>query len=181
MAQRKTELMKFDEFIIESKSKFMYHTTKKENVEKILSEGLKINMPVDMTQGGVWSHKIYGMNPIFLSSYPAKTENMIMSGDEFKDYITLKVNVTGLDLVSDLPSLITHGAYMDYDGGDVNCLYWYVPDEYKAKELKEYLNDDGEIYFDDLLYNPDVIKASIELTGSAVVMENIPPERISKL
>ena len=49
------------------KGTYMYHITNSVNVSPILDKGILINQPVYMTKAGVWSHKFYGCNPIFLS------------------------------------------------------------------------------------------------------------------
>jgi hypothetical protein len=161
---------KFENF---SNIKYMYHVTKKSNLDSIKSKGLLINQPYYMTYGGSWATDVYGCNPIFLSKYPTKTEkqDLVMIDD-----IILKVDITNLPLVVDLPSLIDHGARVS---DDEDFVYWRENRE--PKEIVDCLDENGEVYFDDLL-NPDyyAIDKFIKLTGSAAVMINIPPDLISQ-
>jgi hypothetical protein len=151
--------------------KIMYHVTDKKNIDSILNKGLLINQDYYMTEGGSWATEVYGCNPIFLSKYPDKTntQELLLAGD-----IIFEVDVTDLDLIADLPSLIDNGAYI---GPDVDCLYWMEGEE--PEELIDFLDQDGQLYFEDLL-NPDpmLIGEVINLTGSAAYNKNIDKKRI---
>lgn len=149
--------------------KIMYHVTNKKNIDSILNKGLLINQDYYMTEGGTWSTEVYGCNPIFLSKYPDKTNNQdLLTADD----VIFEVDVTDLDLIADLPSLIDHGAYISDD-----CLYWMEGEE--PEELIDFLDEDGQLYFEDLL-NPDsiLITEVINLTGSAAYNKNIDKKRI---
>lgn len=156
--------------IFESNSNIMYHVTKNENVENILKNGLLINQPYAMTEGGYWATEIYGVNPIFLSIKSTETNTQKLLFDEFDT--VLEVNVDGLELVADLPSLIDQGSQWEND-----VLYWSEGDE--PEEIIDYL-EEGEIEIEALVdpyfYGIDDF---IELTGSAAVLQNIEPSRIS--
>jgi hypothetical protein len=154
--------------------KYMFHVTNETNKIKILKEGLKINMPYNMTIGGYWATKIYKVNPIFLSLDPLKTEKQNLLSDD--DNVIFRVDVTDLELVADLPALIDFGAYRDdFD----EYLYWM---DDTPELLKPF--DDGEygINLDDLT-NPDHLAtdACIKLTKSAASLNNIPLNRIKLL
>jgi len=148
-----------------------YHVTNKKNAASILKNGLKVNSPHYMTMGGTWAKDVYGVNPIYLSSSPAKTSKQkLLSGSD----VALRINTKGLNLVADLPSLVDHGAYMS----DIsNSFYWKEGQE--PEQLKEYLDENGELSFDQLVDpNSPVAQAAIQLTGSAAVLQDIAPDRI---
>ena len=150
----------------------MYHVTHKDNVESILKYGLLINKEYYMTQGGEWATEIYGCNPIFLSKFIDKTVKQQLKYD---DDVIFEVDVEGLGLVVDLPSLIDHGAYVN---DDMTEFYWSEGEE--PDELLKYLDpDEGSIDFNSLLnpYNY-VTSVVIELTGSAAILHNIVTEKI---
>lgn len=166
----KKEIKKILNEFVRGDVNFMYHVTIKKNIDSILTNGLKINQPIYMTVGGVWSHKFYGCNPIFLSVKPNKTkkQNLVEVGD-----VILEVDIRNLNLVADLPSLVDHGATIEYG---FNSLYW--DEDYEPMKLRKYLTN-GELYFDDLLTpNTQLIYDTIKVTGSAAVIENIEPKYI---
>lgn len=146
-------------------NKFMYHSSDKKNKEKILSKGLLQNQKKEFTIAGDWSHEIYGSNPIFLSEELGR-----FSG---KDTVSFKVDVSDLNLVADLPSLIDFGAYIDESS---ETLYWNEGEE--PGILSPYL-DDGAISVYDFINNKEVIDAAIKLTKTAAYIGDIPAERIS--
>mgnify|MGYP003353129003 CR=1 FL=1 len=59
--------------LFEFQKRVMYHVTHKKNLDSILKNGLMIDQPLYMTEGGKWSHEVYGCNPIFLSQQPEST------------------------------------------------------------------------------------------------------------
>lgn len=145
-----------------------YHVTNHDRVKSILQNGLKINSTYNKSIGSIdWAPDVYGMNPIYISK----------NKGTYKGGILLEVNVDGLDLVADLPGLVDYGAYIDQN----NSLIYFEEDEVPS-QLQPFANEDGEIYFEDLMnshYN--VCKAAIELTETAAIMQNIPPENIKLL
>ena len=148
-----------------------YHTTSRENAENILRGGLRIN-PIEKGKSRAslqWMPEAYGgITPIFLSRKPGRYSNGVI----------LKVDVSGLDLVADIPGLV------DFDGRLTDhSIYW---DEEETPEIIWDLMDpgteesvNGELEFE-WLREPDndISRAAIELTGTAAVMEDIGPERI---
>ena len=155
--------------------KFMYHVTKSENLENILQNGLLINQPYAMTEGGAWAEEAYGVNPIFLSEKPNETTKQTLLLGDF-DTI-LEVNIDGLELIADLPALVDHGAYI---GDNAEFLYWEEDEE--PEEIIDLLDENGEIDMETLLdpgsWGMDDI---IELTGSAAVLQNIDPSKIREI
>ena len=143
-----------------------YHTTSRENAKKILRGGLRINPSgIGKSQASLdWMDSIYGMTPIFLSRELGA----------YRNGVVLKVNVEGLKLVADVPSLTDWGAQVTEDG---DRLFFDEGDA--PEELSEYLNESGEILYSDLT-NANYLgtKAVIDLTETAAVMEDIGPGRI---
>jgi hypothetical protein len=151
----------------DSNNEVMYHVTHKKNIDSILQNGLLINQPTYMTYGGSWSHKVYGCNPIFLSSNPKSTAKQELLE---KDDVVFEVNCNDLELVTDLPAMIDWGAYISDDLKSI----WF-----KNKTLKNFCDEDGLIWFEDLLNSDlEVTKDAIELTGSAAVLSNITPDKL---
>ena len=144
---------------------FMYHVTSEQNVSLILKEGLKANRQ----QNGFterWIGEYYrGRIPIFLSIEPWTV------GNNFK---AIKINTSGLRLVADIPSVVDNFAHYDEDNG---VLWWEEENEHFAGSLVEYM-EDGEISIDELLTSGEIIEAAIDITDTAAVLEDIPPERI---
>ena len=151
------------------KDNMMYHSTNKKNENNILKNGLLINKRDGFTDGGSWSHEVYGMSPIFLS----------INNKRFTDEnsISFMVDTSKLKLVADLPSLIDFGAHLEEIGDDY-LMWWHEGEEPGA--LSEYLQN-NEVYASDFLANKNLINAAIKVTGTAAVMNNIPPELISRV
>ena len=84
-----------------------YHTTSRENAKKILRGGLRINPSgIGKSQASLdWMDSIYGMTPVFLSRELGA----------YRNGVVLKVNVEGLKLVADVPSLTDWGAQVTED------------------------------------------------------------------
>jgi hypothetical protein len=136
-----------------------YHTTSRKNLPSILREGLKINKPANYSQASsTYMKDVYGMVPVFLSK-----KSTPYDGDD--DAVVLAVDVSGLSLAADIPSLADKGAYIEEDH------VWF-------EEAPDGL--DEEIPFDDLMNGPEA-EAAINLTGTAVVLQDIEPSRISVL
>lgn len=141
-----------------------YHTTKKENVDNILKNGLKVNQKANFSKASLyWVKDAYdGVTPIYISKNPGK----------YADGIILKIDISGLELLPDLPSLIDKGAQLSEDENSL----WFEEDN-----TPDFLNnyENGEAEFEDYLSDSDLINGSIELTGTAAVITNIPAENIS--
>ena len=146
----------------------MIHRTSSERINQILRNGLMTDMGLNMTDCGVWSHVWYGKNPIFLANPNARfLEDM--PGGEFE----VIVDVTGLDLVADLPSLCDIGGHVD-DG----IIWWKEGRE--PPELLPFLDEDGGIEIEYLIDSgTDVCRAAIAVTRTAACLSHIPPDRIT--
>lgn len=144
----------------------MFHSTNKHNLDKIKQEGLKINSDHGYSIGSrSILVSIYGVVPVFLSFEPYKYNG--------KDAIVFSVNVSGINLVADIPSLYDLGAqYSENEQG-----MWFEAGK-EPKFLAPYLND-GEVLFDDLLNsNSLVCAAAIKDTQTAASMEDISKNRL---
>ena len=150
--------------LLEDETKIGYHRTLKQNAEKIKEQGLKVNQSSNLTTGGDWSFEHYGVKPVFIS---LEYDKFSTEGD-----VVLTVDITGLDVVADLPSLVDHGAIVEEDH-----LWWEEGQE--PKELEIFL-EDGAVYIEDLLVpDSNVANAAISLTKTLAVLEDIEPNRIS--
>ena len=148
-----------------------FHITRRRFLNKIKSEGLSPgkNVGFGFTQAALEQfYKYYDIWPIFISKEPWLTKKEV----EDNELVVLSIDITGLKLTTDLPSLIDHMAYVsDYDEG---IIYWGSD---LPKELEGF-DSDGEFFINDFLKDEDLIKAAIKLTGTAAVMSNIPPDKI---
>ena len=141
----------------------MWHSTAPEHVENILSNGLQTGMKSANTIGGAWADEFYGTRPIYLSLERGKYEGA-----------PLAIDVSGLELVADLPTLVDTGAYQEEEG-----MYWDEGSE--PQQMVDIIDEDGMVYFDELLSpGSAAAKAAIELTGTAAVVQNIPSKNISE-
>ena len=139
----------------------MYHSTDSKNVGSIQQDGLAVGRESSHTLGGSWADSYYGIRPIYLSVEKGKYAGT-----------PLTVDTSGLALVADLPSLVDTGAYQGEEG-----MYWDEGSE--PAQMRDIVDEDGMVYFDDLLSPGSAAsEAAIEITGTAAVLENIPPNRI---
>lgn len=148
--------------------KIMYHNTDKGNLFLIQRNGLKINQEWGKTTGAQNEvEAIYGIRPIFLSATPDRFKG--------KNDVTLVINVEGLDLVADIPSVYDKGAYYSDDMEGM----WFE-EEATPFEIMDFVDGDGMIYFKDML-TPDspLAEKCIEWTGTAACENSIEPNRIS--
>tara|TARA_Y100000310_G_scaffold99950_1_gene97821 strand:+ start:2568 stop:3092 length:525 start_codon:yes stop_codon:yes gene_type:complete len=144
------------EYIRES---LMYHSTAPDNVSAIQLAGLQIGRESAHTAAGSWADDHYNTRPIYVSVERGKYTGQ-----------PLEVDTSGLTLVADLPTLVDSGANVEEE-----VLWWDEGAEPPA--LVPFL-EMGEIQIFDLLNDPDVIQAAINTTGTAAVLEDIPPDRI---
>ncbi len=148
----------------------LYHSTPPYQAEVIEANGIKVGSEgVGFMIGGNWADEVYGTRPIYLSAKPGEG-----GGREYEGTI-FEVDATGLELYPDLPTLVDYGAYTEEDG------MWWDYDEVPP-EMQNVVDSDGFIEFEEFL-DPDspARGAAIHLTGTAVVLEDIPPERIRRL
>lgn len=169
-------IIRFKDILLEIKNTtidFGYHYTSKENYDKIQREGLKINQRENLTntfgnESDNWVKRAYGLTPIFLSLKPLKQFGPRRPYGSSYDWVLLKVDVRGLDIVADLGFLIDHGAYIEEDG------FWF---KYKPNWLA-----DDEYRYEDL-HGSDTFDLNnvIKNTGTFVVLEDIDVNRIKKV
>jgi hypothetical protein len=143
------------------KEEVAYHSTDPKNVPRIQQDGLLTGQESAHTTGGAWADEHYGTRPIYVSMQKGKYEGQ-----------PLAIDVSDLEVVADLPGLVDAGAMIEEEG-----LYW--EEGYEPQGLESLVDEDGMIYFEDLV-DPShpASQFAIELTGTAAVLENIPPDRI---
>ena len=151
----------------------MYHSTlQPRNAESIETSGLHAgdHQNVGFSMASNWADSVYGERPVYLSLSPNE------GGDRRYEGIVFEVDVSGIDLYPDLPTLVDYGAYVEEGMG----LYWEWGEA--PKELEPILDGDGFIEFEELL-DPasDAAKTAIAFTKTAVSLESIPPERIKRI
>jgi len=139
----------------------MYHRSHSSRAESILRNGLNINSEQNLTEAGEWAVDVYGCNPVYLSAN--------RNAYTFADSILVRVDVSDLPLVADLPGLVDKGAYVE-DGG----LYW----ERGRSPLKREPFVDFESLLDPSTWQ---CAAAKELSRSAASLHNIPDSRITLL
>lgn len=148
-----------------------YHLTEHNRVDKILTEGLKINSTRNLTMGGEWATMVYGGQPIYFSTMPIH-DKYDWSG------AILEVDVVGFNILPDLPSLIDHGAYTSDEHGGIG-LYWKYGQEPTAL-ISHFLEENELEMFteEDYLYDEAIINEFISITKTFTVTTNISPRNI---
>jgi hypothetical protein len=150
----------------------MIHLTDARNVDAILSEGLRTDMPKALTGDIDWIETCYQMRPIFLAMEDGARFIDASLGED-PALATIEVMGDNLSLVADLPSLIDLGGR--YDEGYIIWKQGRAP-----QELRRFLDESGSLEVEYLLdADTDVCRAAIMLTGTAACLENIPPTRLS--
>ena len=143
-----------------------YHTTSPQIAQQIIKTGLKINSSFNKSQSSQdYVKNIYGMNPIYVSEEQGL----------YKNGVVLSVNISGYDLVADVPTLI-----FDY-GAELGKNYKYIEfqEDYTPFEMFDFVDGSGRLHFKDLLNpNSPITKATIELTKTAAILQDISPNRI---
>jgi len=161
-------------FLIEGEDTVvMYHSTTPENVEKVLANGLESggSRSVHTDEHADWADKFYKGRPVFLSLEKGK-----YSGE------ALEVNVNGLPLVADLASVADLGGMqpsIDFTFGGGYVLEW--DEGVEPQELKSIMNDRMQVSIEAMLKpGSEAAQVAIAATGTAAVLESIPPERIKR-
>ena len=140
------------------KKTYWYHRTTIDRIESIRKYGLKINNENNLTGYATWIYKVcYECRPIFLSKSP---------NTQYVEHapVVLKVDITGLPLVTDLPSLIEYGASFD------ESFMWFGE--------KDEIDDDDYLISDLLSPGSYDSKKFIRKTKTAACMIDIPVDRI---
>ncbi len=147
----------------------MYHHTSPENAFNIHLDGLLVNQQYNKTTGAA---------DLIMDIYPVKPVFLAITSEKFKESgdVTFKVNISGLNLVADIPSLTGFNAYYsDYNDG----LWWKLGTEPSA--LKGFI-ENGFLSYDELLTpNSDLVEVCIALTETCACIESIPPDRIIQI
>lgn len=144
----------------------MYHATPEYNVESILKHGLVPRKEKGFTIADqAWLDEIYGGQPVFLSVYNSHFYKV--HGNE----VVLQVDVVGLSLLADLPSLVDIGGYLE------EAEVWWEEGA-EPHNLSKYLDKHGAIKYRKLVKPGFAADAAIKDTGTAVVLGTIPPDRI---
>jgi hypothetical protein len=149
----------------------MYHSTlQPRNAESIETNGLRVGSEeVGFSLGSNWANDVYGVRPVYLSMKPSE------GGGRRYEGITFVVDISGLTVYPDLPTLVDYGAYVDESG-----MYWEYGEV--PPEMEGVVDGDGSVSFDELLTpNSPAANAAIELTDTAVSLENIGPEKLRKI
>jgi|1_EtaG_2_1085319.scaffolds.fasta_scaffold01437_16 hypothetical protein len=144
----------------------MYHATSPANARDILTNGLEVDAAGEAGYTQVyaqWADQLYGMRPIFLS-----TEKGKFAG------IPMLVDVSGIPLVADLAAIADLGDEPP-SMEDGELIWW---DGVGPKELSS-ISSDGAVDIESMLI-PGSMEAqlAISVTGTAAVLEDIPPDRI---
>jgi hypothetical protein len=137
-----------------SESAKLFHWTTADRLNSILEQGLKTGSRNNLTLNGDWSFEVYGCRPIFLS-FDADLP--------YKDHsdVLLEIDVAEIDLVADIPSLVSKGAYYDVDADE---MWWKDSDEILCLSSLARPSEDTE--------------KAISMTRTAASLENIPPMKI---
>ena len=167
-------LEQWREFVNEEASpSVMYHATlQPKNAESIEANGLLVGAHdnVGFSMESNWADNVYGERPAYLSMSPN------VGGGRRYEGIVFEVDVSGMDLYPDLPTLVDYGAYVEEDEG----LYWEWGEA--PEEIEHLLDGDGFITFDELLeLGSPAVQTMINFTKTAVSLESIPPERIKRI
>jgi len=161
------------EYLKEQDSNTWYHITEASRAHFIEEGGLKIGQESCLTnESGKWANQYYGGCPVYLSQSPYITEEEAWEWG-IKEVALFEVNVSGLNLMADLQGLVDAYGQLDDDS-----IWWEDDDEPKALEG---LLDDGETEISNFLDYDAYISAAIEITKTATVMQDIPPERIKRI
>lgn len=146
----------------------VYHSTHITRLDDIMKNGLQINQPcihttVDFVPQVIM---IYGMIPLFFALSKAwlhKSSYKLIDGN-----VIIEVDIDDDWMVSDIPSLMDRGAYIE-EGG-----IWFKDDSI--------LNNNGEeIPYKSLLEDRELIEKSMKLTKTCAVMRNIEKDRIKRV
>lgn len=166
-------LEQWREYLKEENSNVWYHITEASRARFIEEGGLKIGQESCLTlESGKWAHEHYGGCPVYLSQSPYITEEEAWEWG-IKEIALFEVNASGLNLMADLQGLVdAYGQLQD------DSIWWEEDDEPIALEG---LLEDGETEILNFLDNDSYISAAIEITKTATVMQDIPPESIRRI
>lgn len=152
-----------------------YHTTTRANLESILSNGLVPGICKGFTEEGTWANVYYGgaVNHVSLN------ENDKWNGaNPSDDQVFLRIDITGLPLMSDLPSLISEGGMYVEEIDNAELGYGWFEDDQTWVEFEDELE---RIALKDFINNPSLVSFATKFTGTATIKELITPDRIQVL
>lgn len=152
----------------------VYHVTLRRFLPQILREGLRPNRKEHLTSPGArqWAQQLYGCWPIFLSLRRPWERTGDLVGD-LRVMTTLMVDLpANQEVCPDVVSLVDHGAYVSEYG-----LGWSLDEAPMAKQLEPFLTD-GDISWDELFNDHEVINAAIKVTQTFATCQAIPAERL---
>ena len=165
-------LENWKKYLEEDTQDIMYHSTSPDSVEEVLANGLEAGggRSVYTDIHADWADDIYGTRPVFLSVEKGKYKG-----------VPLEVDVSGLPLVADLASVADLGdtqPRMDFEMGDGYVLVW---DDGVGREELSSISSDGAVVIGPMLKpRSEAAMVAIKATGTAAVLEEIPPERIKQ-
>jgi hypothetical protein len=147
------------------------HFTHPDNVASIIETGIGIGREPDGSRGLEWVLAFYEENPAYLTLEASDFIEVYRAGD-WAGYACFDVDVSGLPLVADIPSLVDKGAR--YDSGLL-----YLKRSQALEPLLRFADENGWIEIEHLV-NPgsDAAAAAIKVTGTAACVASIPPDRI---
>jgi hypothetical protein len=155
----------------------LYHVTTKARAEKILAQGLTADTAIRRAGREV---DAYGSTPVFV----AKAGSLAlarMRREIGADAVLLQIDGKGLELVADIPELVSFGAHLSSrvkDGEVHNVMETNSDYPTFAHEFSDML-DAGVIDLDGFLFaGSQSAKRAIELTGTAAVCGRIDSSRI---
>jgi hypothetical protein len=158
----------------ETSADVWYHITDASRADSVEESGLLTGQEVCLTlEGGTWALKYYGGCPVYLSQSPYFTKEEASEWG-MEEVALFEVNVSGLRLMADLQGLVGASGQITDEG----TIWWKEADE--PIEL-EGLLEDGEAEILNFLDNDSYINAAVEITKTAAVMQDIPPERIKRI
>ena len=144
----------------------MYHVTETKNVATIMQQGLTPGAEGGFTDAGTWADAFYGGRPVYLAYSPWELAKENQAFNRL-DYTILQVNVNGLKLMADLPSLVDTGGQIDGDE-----IWW--------EEGPGYIeSDEGAVSLHDLVSDPTIVDEAISWTQTAATLDHIDPSRIA--
>jgi hypothetical protein len=141
-----------------------YHSTHRDNVKSILENGLIGGKVKGFIDAGEWADRHYGCRPVYVSL------DGISKSYHKETHILLEIDITGLEQLPDLPTLVDWGMYVE---GEVNPTLWF--DQEKGFPG---FTDEG---FDVKSLFDYYCKKAIRLTETCAIREVITPNRVKIL
>lgn len=147
------------------------HFTHPDNVTSIIETGIGIGREPNGSKGLEWVLAFYEESPVYLT-LEASDFIEAYSASDWAGYACFEVDVSGLPLVADIPSLVDKGAR--YDSGML-----YLKRTQALEPLLPYADEDGWIEIEHLVDpTTDAAAAAIRVTGTAACVTPIAPDRI---